>query len=87
MPSLACQSCSTGKKARTVSTTGTPQKKRAEKQQYTAKEQNFIKTRERLEGRKLTQQEINFSLVQLGDALDLVKRLRVWKEEKAPARA
>jgi hypothetical protein len=72
------------KKARTVSTTGTPQKKLA---QYTAEEQISIKMRERLEGRKLTQQEINFSLDRLREARDLFKTLGVWKEMKAPARA
>ena len=47
-----------------MATTGTQQKKPAEKQQLTGDEADHIKTLECLEGRKLTQQEINLSLDQ-----------------------
>ena len=47
-----------------MATTGTQPRKPAEKQQLTAEEADLIKTLERLEGRKPTEQEINLSLDQ-----------------------
>ena len=49
---------------RTMAMTGTQPRKPAEKRQLTAEEADLIKTLERLEGRKLTEQEINLSLDQ-----------------------
>ena len=47
-----------------MATTGTQPRKPAEKRQLTADEADLIKTLERLEGRKPTEQEINLSLDQ-----------------------